>query len=382
MKIAIVGAGLIGRMCAWQLLQADKMQTANISSIEIFDRDSIGGTQSTAWVAAAMLAPVSESMHAPADIFEFGQRALSMWPQLIANVEKQSRSDIFFQNNGSYVIAHPQDQNLLNEFKQHLEHSTFINNNDYQPLNKQSLHAQVKQLRENFSQGIYLPQEACLDNRQLLLSLASILKSSQKVSWHEQCTIDDIENHTIYYSGKHSTFDLVIDCRGSGAIDSDKNLRGVRGEIIWVKAPNVNIQHAIRLMHPRYQLYIAPHADNTFVIGATQIESDDNKAITVRSSLELLSALYAVSSEFAEAEILGSYARLRPAYKDNLPRIDYNETQITVNGLYRHGYLLAPVISHDVAQLVTQKNNLLWPDIVHRATMQASNIKTANQSAS
>jgi glycine oxidase len=36
---------------------------------------------------------------------------------------------------------------------------------------------------------------------------------------------------------------------------------------------------------------------------------------------------------------------LRPAYPDNLPRIVIDRNLIAVNGLYRHGFLLAPALA-------------------------------------
>ena len=95
-------------------------------------------------------------------------------------------------------------------------------------------------------------------------------------------------------------------------------------------------------MHPRYKLYISPRAGNRYVIGATEIESESMKPVTVRSSLELMSALYSVHSGFAEATVLHAYAHCRPAMPDNLPEIKCADGLLVVNGLYRHGYLLSP----------------------------------------
>ena len=45
------------------------------------------------------------------------------------------------------------------------------------------------------------------------------------------------------------------------------------------------------------------------------------KAVTVRSALELLSAAFALHPGFAEAEVTELCAGLRPAFPDNLPRL-------------------------------------------------------------
>ena len=58
-----------------------------------------------------------------------------------------------------------------------------------------------------------------------------------------------------------------------------------------------------------------------------------------------MSAAYAVHPAFAEARIVEIGTGLRPAFPDNLPRIRIDGERISVNGLYRHGFLLAPALA-------------------------------------
>ncbi len=71
----------------------------------------------------------------------------------------------------------------------------------------------------------------------------------------------------------------------------------------------------------------------------------------VRSALELLGGAYAVHPAFAEAEIIDLGVGVRPAFPDNVPRAVVREDgrRIFVNGAYRHGFLLAPVLARAVA---------------------------------
>jgi glycine oxidase len=127
----------------------------------------------------------------------------------------------------------------------------------------------------------------------------------------------------------------------------------VRGEVLRVSTDEVNLQRPVRLLHPRYQLYIVPKPNQEFVIGATQIESEDRSPMSVQSALELNSALYTVNPAFAEARIIEMQSNLRPALNDNRPQIQYTDGIVKVNGLYRHGYLLAPVVvQHTLALLL------------------------------
>src|SRR5207253_9790934 len=101
------------------------------------------------------------------------------------------------------------------------------------------------------------------------------------------------------------------------------DLRGVRGEILRVHAPEVSLTRPIRLRHPRYPVYLVPRPKNHYVIGATAIESEDEGRITIRSTLELLTTEYSVHPGFGEARILETMAALRPAFSDNVARVGY-----------------------------------------------------------
>src|SRR5882672_5226162 len=137
---------------------------------------------------------------------------------------------------------------------------------------------------------------------------------------------------------------VVIDCRGLAARDAQPGLRGVKGEMILIETDEVELSRPVRLIHPRWPLYVIPRGGNRFMLGATSIEAEDTD-VSVRSALELLGAAYAVHPAFAEARIVEFGSALRPAFPDNLPRIAVHNHKIAVNGLYRHGFLLAPALA-------------------------------------
>ena len=60
---------------------------------------------------------------------------------------------------------------------------------------------------------------------------------------------------------------------------------------------------------------------------------------------------YALHPGFGEAQILETGAGVRPAFPDNVPRAIVRDggRRIFVNGAFRHGFLLAPVLAEAVA---------------------------------
>ena len=111
-----------------------------------------------------------------------------------------------------------------------------------------------------------------------------------------------------------------------------------------LRSDEIRLARPVRLLHPRFPLYVVPRADGLFMLGATQIESDDRRR-SVRSVLELLSAAYALHPAFGEAELVEIGVDARPAFPDNLPRVTRRGDTFHVNGLFRHGFLLAPALA-------------------------------------
>ncbi|MEZ5702524.1 MAG: hypothetical protein R3E42_12140 [Burkholderiaceae bacterium] len=54
--------------------------------------------------------------------------------------------------------------------------------------------------------------------------------------------------------------------------------------MVWLQAPGVALQRPVRLLHPRHRVYIVPRADNLFVVGASEVESEDRSPVSLRSA--------------------------------------------------------------------------------------------------
>ena len=90
-----------------------------------------------------------------------------------------------------------------------------------------------------------------------------------------------------------------------------------------------------------------PRPGDIVVVGATEIESEDRSGVSLASAVELLSAAQSVIPALAEARIVHLETNLRPALPDNRPRIVHEPGLLRINGLYRHGWLLAPALVED-----------------------------------
>ncbi|MDP1739245.1 MAG: FAD-dependent oxidoreductase, partial [Caulobacter sp.] len=131
------------------------------------------------------------------------------------------------------------------------------------------------------------------------------------------------------------------------------DVRGVRGEVIWLHAPHVALQRPIRLLHPRHRVYLVPREGGHIVIGASEIESEDRSPISLRSTVELLAAAHSIIPELAEARVVHTETNLRPALPDNLPHVEHEPGLVRINGLFRHGWLIAPALVEQTLQHLT-----------------------------
>ncbi len=331
MHIGIAGVGLVGRVLALNLLQQGHTLT-------LFDEDTAYGEDAAGMTAAGMLAVFAELESAESAIFGHGQRSIALWPDLLEQIGILDA----YQQEGSIITAHPQDYSELDHFIETLKLKV-DEASQIELLDKAGI-TDLEPDLEQHSKAFFIPQEGQVDAQKFMKASSDYLLAHPNVTWHQETKVDEVHEGSITYAGKTEKFDWVFDARGLGANAQIESLRGVRGEVFWLDAPEVNISRPTRMLHPRYKIYIVPRPNNRYIIGATEIESEDKSPMSVRSSLELLSAVYSMHTGFAEARIVNMVTNCRPTLKDNLPAIEHSEKMTRINGLYRHGYLLAPAI--------------------------------------
>ncbi len=324
-KVAVIGAGICGSLTAFFAQQSGL-------NVHIFEPDK--DKKNCSFTAAGMLAPMAELESADDNIYQLGMQSLRMWPAIIDMLG----GNVFHRDNGTLVVSHRQDAPVFNQFVNVLKRKLGDGfSQSCEVLKAQLLEPELKDL----GTSLYLKKEAQVDSHQILNALHNKLLSSanNNTSWHWK-KVTELKAHSV--DGEH--YDWVFDCRGLAASPDIPGMHGVRGEVIMVHAPQVTISRMVRVMHPRYRIYIVPREDNRYMIGATEIQSDDSGPVSVRSTLELLSAAFSVHPGFAEARILALDSNVRPSTLDHQPVIDTQKGLTRINGLYRHGYLLSPAV--------------------------------------
>ena len=320
--ITVAGAGAYGLWQAWLLARGGYR-------VRLVDSSPDPLASSASSYAGTMLSPYCEAEASAQVVLDHGLQALELWRQYYPGVISA----------GTLVVASARDRSELEHFARMTE--------GHEACDAKRIGALEPDLGGRFPGGLHYPDEAHMVTPDVLAFLfAEARKAGAEVLLGVQ--LAEIEEKVAEENG------LLIDCRGMGARQLLARLRGVRGERVIVRTREVSLKRPVRLLHPRHPIYVVPWSEGEFMVGATVIESEDDSPVSVRSMLELLGTAYTLHPSFAEAEIVESGSGVRPAFDDNVPKVIVcpQQRRIHVNGAYRHGFLLAPVLAWCVSGLL------------------------------
>jgi glycine oxidase len=330
MLIRVIGAGVAGLAAAYELA---RQGLACGARIELIERNSDVG-RGCSFFAGGMIAPWCELQSAEPLVAQLGEEALTFWNDelRVACVR------------GSLVVAPARDRAELRDFARRTRR--------FEDLGEARLAELEPELSGRFTQALFFPEEAHLEPRAAMIALSERLSA-----------MENVEIRLGAEAASHMTqADWTIDCRGFSARDALPGLRGVKGEMLVLKTDDIRLSRPVRMLHPRHPVYVVPRGEGVFMIGATMIENEERSRVTARSIVELVNSAYAIHPAFAEAEIVETGSDVRPAFADNLPRIIRRGRTLYINGLYRHGFLLAPALASRAARVVLQ--DAYFPEVM------------------
>jgi glycine oxidase len=325
-KIDVAGAGIVGLWQAFLLRRRGH-------DVTLWDGAGIPGGHRASRLAGAMLAPYCEEEPGNELLRALGTESLALWQEYYPATVVA----------GTLVVAPARDRAELERFAAQAS--------GYRRLDPQAMTALEPALEGRFQEGLLFPGEGHVEPAAAMEYLAS---EARRLG---------IRCHPQAFEGESAGW--IVDCRGLEARDQLKSLRGVRGERIVLESSEVRLNRPVRMLHPRIPFYIVPWSQNRFMIGATVIESADDTPASLRSAAELLSCAYALIPRLGEARIVDTGAGVRPAFPDNAPKILIRGRRIFVNGLYRNGFLAAPILAQLTADYIekgTMREGVVFED--------------------
>jgi glycine oxidase len=351
--VGIIGAGILGRLIAIELFKRN-------NKVTIFEKGDALSSESCTATAAGMLAPWSESYESSELVFELGISSLNLWPDIL---ETLNANHLFIRQGTAHLALYREKHKLENFFERLKKRNLHFEAIKINSNNKKEL---VGEFSQEYSFGYYFPQEANLNPREFILKCNDFFKENNIYFEYNHKVIFN-ERNKIKTEQGNFYFDTIINTMGMGAKNvfekSKESLRGVRGSLLLVHAPLVNIHSVIRLTHLRYPIYIVPRENNKYIIGATSHETECLKPITVESLLELLSVASHFDKGFLEANLLDQRVNLRPTFMDGSPHFYSRNGIHYINGLYRNGITISPALAKIFCNYLEGKSNsnLIFP---------------------
>ena len=182
---------------------------------------------------------------------------------------------------------------------------------------------------------------------------------------HDQASYPTIETP----QGTLSAETILI-CVGVavGALGLPFEVYPVRGQMVSIEPPRPGwLSAPVRYFNRQYGYgYAIPKRDR-ILLGGTAEEKGPDPSLTVGGVLEILRRAYHVFPDLYEARILSSWAGLRPATRSRQPiiaeKLYPNGRLLYINGLYRNGILLLPLVSEATTAYLMQGqlDSLLQP---------------------
>jgi glycine oxidase len=353
--VHVVGGGVIGLTCAWELSRSGH-------DVTVVAPDP--GRDGASWVAAGMLAPVTEA--------QFGESALTAlllegarrWPEFAAALESASGQSIGYDTTGTLTVAlDASDRAGLDDLLAYQHalglHATRRSASDCRRL--------VPALSPSLRGGIDVPGDHRVDNRALLAALVVACGAAGVAFEHGKVDAVGAGPELVLADGRRLRPDRAVLAAGVGLMDiagldhARPAVRPVKGHILRLgPAPGARtplLARTVRGLVRGRSVYLVPRPDGSLVVGATVEERGTDTTVQAGAVHELLGDARAIVPGVDELELREAAAGLRPGTPDNMPRIGWSglDGVVLASGHYRNGILLAPLTAAAVVDLVDQR---------------------------
>jgi glycine oxidase len=356
--VHVVGGGVIGLACAWELSRNGHHVTIVAPA---------PGRDGASWVAAGMLAPVTEARFGESAMTTLLREGARLWPDFVTTLEAAAGSTVGYDTTGTVTVAvDASDRASLDDLLAY-QHSLGLT---AERRSASECRALVPALSPSLRGGIEVPGDHAVDNRALLRALVAACRANG-VAFTEG-TVAALEPGLalVLADGRRVGADRVVLAAGTGLPGigglEDARLppvRAVKGHILRLGPPPGTstaaplLQRTVRaLVHGR-SVYLVPRRDGSLVVGATVEERGFDTAVQAGAVHELFCDARAVVPGIDELELLEAAAGLRPATPDNAPRIGWTglDDVAVATGHYRNGIVLAPLTARAVVDLVAER---------------------------
>lgn len=353
--VHVVGGGVIGLTSAWELSRNGHDVTLVAPA---------PGRDGASWVAAGMLAPVTEA--------QFGESALTalllegarLWPDFVTDLEADAGSRVGYDATGTITVAvDASDRASLDDLLTY-QHALGL---AAERRSASECRRLVPALSPALRGGLEVPGDHAVDNRALLDALVAGCHARGVAVVEGTVAALESGPALVLADGRRIEAERVVLAAGTGlpgigglAGAAVPAVRPVKGHAVRLGPPpgastsSRLLPRTVRaLVHGR-SVYLVPRRDGSVVVGATVEERGFDSVVQAGAVHELLCDARTVVPGVDELELLEASTGLRPATPDNMPRIGWTGLAgvVVATGHYRNGIVLAPLTARAVVDLL------------------------------
>ena len=346
--VVIAGAGIVGLSVALEL--ADRGL-----SVVVLERGR--AMTESSWAAAGMLA--ANDPENPLQLAELARHSLALYPEYLARVERLSGRSVSLRTSATLQAARSGDAADSPHRGQ-----------THRNLSPAELLALLPQLQTGGRDFLFLDEQS-LDPRDLCAALPLAARAAG-VDLRENSPILAVETEAARVLVQTPTTPIAarhfVNAAGAWAESPALTAQNAAQPTIGSPriAPRKGQMTLVRLRGPETlphvlrtpEIYLVPRGARRVVVGATVEHAGFDKTVEPRAIAALLQAAAELWPPIAHAEILESWAGLRPGSSDDLPLIGpANHPRCWLAaGHFRNGILLAPGTARALAQLLQGQN--------------------------
>ncbi len=337
--VIVIGGGIIGSSIAFELAGAN---------LRVLLLDSEQPGQQASRAAAGMLSP---GPHLPSDppLVPFAQWSLSLYPEFVAALEPASEKTAAFARDGAIEL-------FLSATAEADRDAALAQNRRLglraEVQNLPALRASERLIGPAARAALWLPDEGTVDPRLLMDALLAAARNCG-VEVRSRCVASELlldgrrcagvlvggekvaAAHVVVAAGCFSAAFL-----GASGLSRFAPTRPVRGQMAALRAAGSRLRRVLRSRHG----YLVPRPDGRIIVGSTLEEAGFDNRATSEGIRKLLDAAAEICPELAAAEVIQTWAGLRPGSPDDLPILGPTDVKglLIATGHYRNGILLAP----------------------------------------
>ena len=335
--VAIIGGGVIGGAIAFELA-AEKI------SVVVIDRQQPG--REASWAAAGMLSPGPDAPES-LPMVPLAKESLRLYPEFIAAIEEASGRSTAFVREGTLQIF-PGPHGEAEREKMAAEYRRL--GLAMEPISFETARKLEGSLGPAARVVAWLADESVVDPR---LLMEAVLEAARRrgVEFRTDCPVTSVlldgdRCSGVVAAGEAIAARHVVVAAGcfSGGIDwlaRYAPTRPVRGQMLALRAAALNLRRVVRSERG----YLVPRRDGRIIAGSTLENAGFDKHVTPGGLRQILDAVLELIPGIANAEIVETWAGLRPGTPDGLPILGPTDIEglLVATGHHRNGILLTPV---------------------------------------